>query len=210
MFINEISKVLKYIFPKLIWKKNTELEIKKTIYLTFDDGPTPEITHYVLDLLTKYNAKATFFCIGNNLKAHHELAQQILENGHKIGNHTMNHVNSWHVCANEFFNEYQLCENEINNLGTRSVGFRPPYGRINRFIYRKLINYTPIYMWSFISGDYNRNNNPKVIIKSAKKNIHPGSILIFHDSKKAFPVLSNILEPILEYGTQNNFQFKTL
>ena len=209
MFINEISKVLKYIFPKLIWKNN-ELEIEKTIYLTFDDGPSPEITNYVLDLLTKYNAKATFFCIGNNIKSNRELAQQILKNGHKIGNHTMNHVNSWHVSANEFFNEYQLCENEINNLGTRSVGFRPPYGRINRFIYRKLINYTPIYMWSFISGDYNRNNNPNVIIKSAKKNIHPGSILIFHDSKKAFPVLSNILEPILEYGTENNFQFKTL
>ena len=115
MFINEISKVLKYIFPKLIWKNN-ELEIEKTIYLTFDDGPSPEITNYVLDLLTKYNAKATFFCIGNNIKSNRELAQQILKNGHKIGNHTMNHVNCWHVNANDFFNEYQLCENEINNL----------------------------------------------------------------------------------------------
>jgi peptidoglycan/xylan/chitin deacetylase (PgdA/CDA1 family) len=209
MFINEISKVLKYIFPKLIWKMN-KLEIEKTIYLTFDDGPTPEITNYVLDLLTKYNAKATFFCIGNNLKSNRELAQQILNNGHKIGNHTMNHVNSWHVNANDYFNDYLLCENEINNLGTNSVGFRPPYGRINRFIYKKLINYTPIYMWSFISGDYNRNNNPHSILKSAKKNINHGSILIFHDSKKAFPILSIILEPILEYCSQNNFECKTL
>ena len=90
-----------------------KLEIEKTIYLTFDDGPTPEITNYVLDLLAKYNAKATFFCIGNNLKSNRELAQQILNNGHKIGNHTMNHVNSWHVNANDYFNDYLLCENEI-------------------------------------------------------------------------------------------------
>jgi len=209
MFINEISKVLKFIFPKLIWKNN-DLEIEKTIYLTFDDGPTPEITNYVLDLLTKYKAKATFFCIGNNLVSNPELAKQILMNGHKIGNHTMNHVNSWHINSEEYFNEYLQCENVINKLGTTSVGFRPPYGKINYFIYKKLINYSKIYMWTFISGDYNKNKNPTSIIKSAKQNISNGSILIFHDSKKAFPVLSNILEPILDYCSQNNFEFKTL
>lgn len=209
MFINEISKVLKFIFPKLIWKNN-DLEIEKTIYLTFDDGPTPEITNYVLDLLTKYKAKATFFCIGNNLVSNPELAKQILMKGHKIGNHTMNHVNSWHINSKEYFNEYMQCEDVINKLGTTSVGFRPPFGRINYFIYKKLINYSKIYMWTFISGDYNKNNNPTSIIKSAKQNIRNGSILIFHDSKKAFPVLSNILEPILDYCSQNNFEFKTL
>jgi peptidoglycan/xylan/chitin deacetylase (PgdA/CDA1 family) len=209
MFINEISKVLKFIFPKLIWKNN-DLEIEKTIYLTFDDGPTPEITNYVLDLLTKYKAKATFFCIGNNLVSNPELAKQILMNGHKIGNHTMNHVNSWHINSKEYFNEYLQCENVINKLGTTSVGFRPPYGKINYFIYKKLIKYSKIYMWTFISGDYNKNKNPTSIIKSAKQNISNGSILIFHDSKKAFPVLSNILEPILDYCSQNNFEFKTL
>lgn len=209
MFINEISKVLKFIFPKLIWKNN-DLEIEKTIYLTFDDGPTPEITNYVLDLLTKYKAKATFFCIGNNLVSNPELAKQILIKGHKIGNHTMNHVNSWHINSKEYFNEYMQCEDVINKLGTTSVGFRPPYGRINYFIYKKLINYSKIYMWTFISGDYNKNNNPTSIIKSAKQNISNGSILIFHDSKKAFPVLSNILEPILDYCSKNNFEFKTL
>ena len=94
MFINEISKVLPFIFPKLIWKIN-ELEIEKTIYLTFDDGPTPEITNYVLDLLTKYKAKATFFCIGKNIVSNQELAKRILIDGHKIGNHTMNHINSF-------------------------------------------------------------------------------------------------------------------
>lgn len=209
MFINEISKVLKFIFPKLIWKNN-DLEIGKTIYLTFDDGPTPEITNYVLDLLTKYKAKATFFCIGKNLVSNSELAKKILMGGHKIGNHTMNHVNSWNVNSKDYFNEFMQCENVINTLGTNSVGFRPPYGRINYFLYKKLINYTNIYMWTFISGDYNRNNKPLLIIKSAKKNIKNGSILIFHDSQKAFPVLSHILEPILEYCSQNNFEFKTL
>lgn len=209
MFINEISKVLKFIFPKLIWENN-DLEIGKTIYLTFDDGPTPEITNYVLELLTKYQAKATFFCIGKNLVSNPELAKLILMNGNKIGNHTMNHVNSWHVNSKDYFNEYTQCENVINNIGTNSVGFRPPYGRINYFIYNKLVKYTNIYMWTFISGDYNQKNKPKSIIKSAKKNIRNGTILIFHDSKKAFPVLSNILEPILEYCSQNNFEFKTL
>ena len=108
------------------------------------------------------------------------------------------------------YNTNLSCESAISDLVTKSVGFRPPYGRINRFIYKKLINYTPIYMWSFISGDYNRNNNPHSILKSAKKNINHGSILIFHDSKKAFPILSIILEPILEYCSQNNFECKTL
>jgi len=209
MFINEISKVLTVIFPKLIWKIN-ELEKEKTIYLTFDDGPTPEITNYVLDLLNIYKAKATFFCIGKNIVSNQELAKRILMDGHKIGNHTMNHVNSWHVSSKDYFNEYSQCEDIIINLGTNSVGFRPPYGRINSFIYRKLIQHTNIYMWTFITGDYNPKSNPNTIIASAKKNIQNGSILIFHDSKKAFPVLSNILEPILEYCKQNNYQFKTL
>jgi peptidoglycan/xylan/chitin deacetylase (PgdA/CDA1 family) len=122
----------------------------------------------------------------------------------------MNHINSWHVSSKDYFNEYTQCEDVINNLGTHSVGFRPPYGRINGFIYSKLIHYTKIYMWTFISGDYNPKNNPNLIIDSTKKNIKNGSILIFHDSKKAFPVLSNILEPILQYGIQNDYQFKTL
>jgi peptidoglycan/xylan/chitin deacetylase (PgdA/CDA1 family) len=137
MFINKISRFLQFVFPKLIWKNN-DLEIRKTIYLTFDDGPTPEITNYVLDLLTKYKAKATFFCIGKNLIANPELAKLILLDGHKVGNHTMNHVNSWHVNSNEYFNEYLQCENVIKQLGTSSIGFRPPYGRINYFIYTKL------------------------------------------------------------------------
>jgi peptidoglycan/xylan/chitin deacetylase (PgdA/CDA1 family) len=209
MVINKISKFLKFIFPRLIWKKS-DPEIEKTIYLTFDDGPTPEITNYVLDLLAKYKAKATFFCIGKNIILNQELAKRILSNGHKIGNHTMNHVNSWHVNSKEYLHEYLECEKIINSLGTNSIGFRPPYGRINYFIYNELVNQTKVYMWSFISGDYNPKNNPKSIIKSAKKNMQDGSIMIFHDSKKAFPILSIVLEPILEYAVQNNIKFKTL
>lgn len=209
MFINEISKVLKFIFPKLIWENN-DLENEKIIYLTFDDGPTPEITNYVLDLLSKYKAKATFFCIGKNLISNPELAKRILNQGHKIGNHTMNHVSSWHVNSTDYLNEYLQCEDIINKLGTSSVGFRPPYGRINYFIYKKLVKYTNIFMWSFISGDYNQNNKPELFIKYAKKNMKNGSIFIFHDSNKAFPLLSIILEPILDYCLQNDFQLKTL
>ena len=93
MLINEISKVLKYIFPKLIWKNN-ELEIEKTIFLTFDDGPTPEITNYVLDLLTKYKAKATFFCIGKHIETYPDILKSVIEQGHTIGNHTYSHTNN--------------------------------------------------------------------------------------------------------------------
>jgi peptidoglycan/xylan/chitin deacetylase (PgdA/CDA1 family) len=209
MLINELSKVLKFFFPKLIWKNN-HLATEKIIYLTFDDGPTPEVTQNVLELLRKYEAKATFFCIGKNIESNQNLAKQILLEGHKIGNHTMNHVNAWQVSTQDYYNEYVACENAINNLGTNSIGFRPPYGRISYFINKKLVEYTKIYMWTFISGDYNKNNNPERIIKSAKKSFQHGSIFIFHDSYKAFPILSKILEPILEYGAQNNFLFKTL
>jgi len=207
--INELSKVLMFFFPKLIWKNN-HLGSEKIIYLTFDDGPTPEVTQYVLELLKKYKAQATFFCIGKNIESNPNLAKRILLEGHKIVNHTMNHVNSWHVSSKEYYNEYLSCENVINGLGTNSVGFRPPYGRISYFINTKLVNYTNIYMWTFISGDYNKNNKPDRIIHSAKKSIQDGSILVFHDSQKAFSILSNILEPILEYGSKNNFIFKSL
>jgi len=209
MLINKLSKFLKFFFPKLIWKNN-HLGTEKIIYLTFDDGPTPEVTQYVLELLKKYKAQATFFCIGKNIESNQNLAKLILLEGHKIGNHTMNHVNSWHVSSQEYFNEYLACENVINMLGTNSVGFRPPYGRISYFMYHKLVDYTNIFMWTFISGDYNKNNKPDQIINSAKKSIRDGSILVFHDSHKAYSILSNILEPILKYGAQNNFIFKTL
>jgi peptidoglycan/xylan/chitin deacetylase (PgdA/CDA1 family) len=209
MIINKFHNGLKLIFPNLVWGNNV-LENEKIIYLTFDDGPTPEITHYVLDLLEKFNAKATFFCIGKNIESNPVLARLILEKGHKIGNHTMNHVNAWNISSKEYYKEFQDCEKIISKLNTKSIGFRPPYGRINWFLYHEIIKYTKVFMWSFISGDYDEKNNPDQIIKSAKQNIKNGSIIIFHDSEKAFPILTKILEPILEHYSQNNFQFKTL
>jgi peptidoglycan/xylan/chitin deacetylase (PgdA/CDA1 family) len=209
MFIHQIPRLIPLLFPKLVWSKTNE-ENSNTVYFTFDDGPTPEITNFVLDCLAKYEAKATFFCIGKNMMSNPELVKLIHQSGHSLGNHTMNHANAWKYNELDYVKEYEDCKDVFNQLGVTSVGFRPPYGRVNAYIYQQMTDETPIFMWSFLTGDYNQDLSPEAIIESGIKHLKPGSILVFHDSIKAFPRLKVVLPALLEHCLQQNYKPQAL
>jgi peptidoglycan/xylan/chitin deacetylase (PgdA/CDA1 family) len=160
--------------------------------------------------LTTYSAKATFFCIGKNMVVEKELVKSIQSNGHSLGNHTMNHANAWKYSRNEFEKDYFECTAIFKDLHIDSIGFRPPYGRVSSFIYQHITNIEPVYMWSYLSGDYNSDLSISSIVKSAKLAIKPGCILVFHDSVKAFPRLKLVLPELLAYCNQENFNLKAL
>ncbi|MEN9703986.1 MAG: Chitooligosaccharide deacetylase, partial [Bacteroidota bacterium] len=148
MFIHQIPSFIPSLFPRFTWSKDSE----RQIYLTFDDGPTPEITDFVLECLAEYHAKATFFCIGKNAAAHPTLLDRIKSEGHSIGNHTMNHLNAWSVDFNAYQADVEACDVVFQKQGIQSIGFRPPYGRITRKMYKNIPN---IVLWSVLTGDYN-------------------------------------------------------
>ncbi len=209
MLIHQIPRIVPTLLPKLIWS-NPVGEKNNAVYFTFDDGPTPEITNFVLDCLAQFEAKATFFCIGKNVVSNPEIALQIQASGHRIGNHTMNHANAWKYNREDYQKNYTACEEVFEQMNIKSVGFRPPYGRINSFIYQNMTLTTPIYMWSFLSGDYNQDLTASSIIQAGIKHIKPGSILVFHDSVKAFPRLKIVLPALLDYCRQQNFKPEVL
>lgn len=209
MFIHQIPAIIPKVLPKLTWQYQTK-DDSREVYFTFDDGPTPEITNFVLDCLAQYEAKATFFCIGKNVVSNPEIANQIQANGHRIGNHTMNHANAWKYKREDFQKNYVACEKIFEELNIKSVGFRPPYGRVNSYIYQNMTLTTPIYMWSFLSGDYNQDLSASSIIHAGIKYIKPGSILVFHDSVKAFPRLKIVLPALLDYCIQQNYKPEVL
>ncbi len=215
---NIISTVGKAIFPSLLWNFNSE---EKTIYLTFDDGPVPGMTPWVLQKLKEYNAKATFFCIGDNVDKSPEILEMIWKDGHVIGNHSYNHLNGWKIECREYIKNVVKAEAVINKLrplhqkGSPSQSgkklFRPPYGRIKLSQIRALQNRNyEIVMWDVISGDYDQNKPFDSCLKEVFKNTKPGSILVFHDSHKAFKNLERILPEILSHYKEKGFEFKTL
>jgi peptidoglycan/xylan/chitin deacetylase (PgdA/CDA1 family) len=178
---------------------------EKVLYLTFDDGPVEIATPFVLDELKKYNAKATFFCIGKNVVENKNLYERILSEGHAVGNHTNKHLNGWKTNDEEYIANYQEAKKLIDsNL------FRPPYGRITRFqasIIRKQSN---IIMWSVLSGDFDIELSPQNCLENVLLNAKPGNIIVFHDSMKAFDRLSFALPEVLKYFSEEGFEFKSL
>lgn len=202
MFIYKIPTLAKTVFPKLIWDIPASSAGNK-IYFTFDDGPTPEITNFVLEELKKFEAKATFFCIGKNLIEHKTIAQEIISSGSTIGNHTMNHFNAWQVAKKVYHLNALDCELAIEELGVKSIGFRPPYGRITADVYHS-VDFGKMYMWSILTGDYRPENKANEIIKACLPLLKPGQIIIFHDSVKAFHNLKIILPAFLDYCKEHN------
>jgi peptidoglycan/xylan/chitin deacetylase (PgdA/CDA1 family) len=209
MFIHQIPSFIPKVLPNLTWKIDNEADSKE-VYFTFDDGPTPEITDFVLECLAKYDAKATFFCIGKNMVSNDRLVEKICADGHAIGNHTMNHANAWKYSLATYVEDYLACSDVIRNFNIISAGFRPPYGRINPYIYKQLTQIEPVYMWTYLSGDYNADLSTQAIIRSAITGIKPGSILVFHDSLKAFPRLQVILPELLDFCQREKFTLKAL
>jgi peptidoglycan-N-acetylglucosamine deacetylase len=184
---------LKKLYPSCVWDLPAN---GKKIYLTFDDGPHPEVTPFVLDQLKKYNAKATFFCIGKNAAQHPGVYKRILEEGHAIGNHSFNHLNGWHSRDKDYFDDIIEARKYID-----SKLFRPPYGKITRFQLKYLqaegLNMKVI-MWTVISGDFDDDVSPEKCYRNVADHIKPGRIIVFHDSDKAAEKLTYALPGVLE------------
>lgn len=199
--------VVKKMFPNYVWDIETT---DKVIYLTFDDGPTPEITSWTLHQLKKHNAKATFFCIGNNIKKYPEIFQSIIEEGHAIGNHTHNHVKGWTTKTKDYIENVLEAQNIIE-AKTKTNLFRPPYGQISPKQGKKLIALDyKIIMWDVLSFDWDKtisNDECYTNVISKAKN---GSIIVFHDSVKASERMQHTLPKILEYFSARGYSFQSL
>src|SRR5215210_9137175 len=181
----------------LTWKIPVE---EKKIFLTFDDGPHPTITPFVLNCLKQHNAKATFFCIEKNVQLYQGVFQQIINEGHRIGNHTHNHLNGWKTTDKKYFENIILAKKFIDsNL------FRPPYGRITRFQIQQLQSIFNIIMWDVLSGDFDADLSPQKCLQNVVFNTSSGSIIVFHDSEKAFARLEYALPKALEFFAEQGY-----
>ena len=198
------------LYQHQIWSFSSK---QKNIYLTFDDGPTPKITDWVLDTLQKYNANATFFCIGKNIEVNPTLFNRIINDGHSIGNHTYDHENGWHTGKEEYLESVLRTEKIIQKLKSQSSNllFRPPYGKIKKSQSKLLIdnNYT-IIMWSVLSADFDKEIDENKCLNNVIQNSDNGSIIVFHDSEKAFDKLQIVLPKVLEHFSKKGYTFKKI
>lgn len=186
-----------------IWKIDT---FEKELFLTFDDGPHPEATPMILDILKEFKAKATFFCLGNNVKSHPDIVQRIRQDGHGLGSHSFHHENGWKTKNETYLESFQKAHDLIQgNL------FRPPYGKI-KAKQTKAIHAIGIktIMWSVMPGDWEASRTPASIFQRTIKNAEPGAIIVFHDSQKAQQNLKEALPLILKELTQKGYIFKSL
>ena len=194
---------IKNIFPNLVWEIPTE---EKVIYLTFDDGPTPEITEWTLNILKQYNAKATFFCIGKNVKDYPDIFSKIVSEGHGVGNHTFNHVKGWRISTKDYLKNVQETRSVFQSSlpkgeqsSSYNILFRPPYGQIRPKQAKalSLLGYK-IIMWSVLSVDWDKNVSKEKCAENVINNATYGSIVVFHDSIKASVNMRYALTKVLE------------
>jgi peptidoglycan/xylan/chitin deacetylase (PgdA/CDA1 family) len=188
--------------PGLTWTIPTD---KKEIFLTFDDGPHPTITPFVLQCLQQYNAKATFFCVGKNVTQYPDIYQQILDQGHTVGNHTHDHINGWKSGDMVYLKNITLAQQTIS-----STLFRPPYGRITRSQVKELLPRFKVIMWDVLSGDFDLSLSPQKCFDNVVTNTTSGSIIVFHDSEKALPRLAFALPKSLEFFAGRGYVMKAI
>ncbi len=197
--------LLRKVYPGCTWKIDTK---EKLLYLTFDDGPHPVATPYVLETLAAYNAKATFFCIGKNVAAYPDLYKRIISEGHAVGNHTNHHLNGWQVTDAMYFKDIAAAADLID-----SKLFRPPYGKISAFQIRNLksppLNYQVI-MWDVLSADFDTKLTPQQCSFNVTRHSKSGSIIVFHDSEKALPRMRVALKDCLGFFTEKGFRFERI
>ncbi|MFZ6011357.1 MAG: polysaccharide deacetylase family protein [Bacteroidota bacterium] len=198
---------LPWIYPTLTWRIPGG---RKEIYLTFDDGPIPGATDFVIDTLGQRNSKATFFCIGDNVRKHPDVFKRIVNCDHAVGNHTFNHLNGWRTDCDEYLRNIEACHQEMSrHLPVTSRWFRPPYGRITQRQIRYLHDYE-IIMWDVLSGDYDQSQAPDTCLRKTIQAVRPGSIIVFHDSYKAEKNMMFALPRLLDHFLEKGFVFKLL
>lgn len=202
MFIERPLFFLPWIFSKAWWRKDKN---KKVVYLTFDDGPIPEVTPKVLSILERYQVKATFFCVGDNVRKHPALYRQLIEKGHRVGNHTFNHLKAFSTDSRRYLENVDTAAQWIDsNL------MRPPHGQLTFKIYRALNTKYQIIFWDVISRDYNASLTPDRVWKIVKKKVRNGSIVVFHDSLKAQRNMLHTLPLTIEHLQNQGYEFGIL
>ncbi|HNW98904.1 MAG TPA: polysaccharide deacetylase family protein [Bacteroidales bacterium] len=194
--------VRKCLNKDLCWGVDTK---QNEIYLTFDDGPNPQTTNFILESLDKYNAKATFFCLGKNIELHPVLYDSIIKNGNTVGNHTYSHLNGWKTHSQNYISDIEKADAII-----KSPLFRPPYGRIKPSQIYRLKKKYKIIMWSVLSGDFDYNLSSEKCFQNSVRFIKPGSIVVFHDSIKASEKVKFVLPEFLKIMSDTGFSFETL
>lgn len=204
-YLVKTPNILKVAYNNCIWhiKENAQ-----SVYLTFDDGPHPSITPFVLDELKRVQAKATFFCIGNNVDKYPDIFQRIKDEGHGIGNHTQNHKNGWKTKNFDYFMDVKKAAEKIP-----TKMFRPPYGRITYaqgYGLRRMFPKLKIIMWDVLSGDFDINLSPQACFENVKNSSRAGSIVVFHDSDKAYDRLVYTLPRYLDFCKDQGWQMKKL
>lgn len=204
--------LMKKFFSGFSWDFPTS---EKIVYLTFDDGPIPEVTNWTLEILKQYNAKATFFCIGDNISKYPATFIKIVNDGHSIGNHTYNHLNGWYFSPQKYLENVSKCDNIVEEHTSASNQktklFRPPYGKLKRKQFKILKEKGfKIIMWDVLSADFDTSITPQKCAENVLKNVRPGSIIIFHDSIKASKNLMYALPQTLEYLQKNGYEMKAI
>ena len=201
MNLVHIPRLLERIYPEMTW----EIPDARSLYLTFDDGPTPGITGEVLSWLAKFEARATFFCIGRNVERHPEIYKRVLEGGHAAGNHTYSHLKGWYTPDAEYYNDIILAATLIP-----SGLFRPAYGMITPSQLRHLKKQYRVVMWNIMSYDFAFNTSPEKCLNNVIRYAKPGSVIVFHDSLKASDKVLYALPRVLENYSEKGFAFKSI
>jgi peptidoglycan-N-acetylglucosamine deacetylase len=208
MVWHAVPRIVQCLFPKRIWKGDSS---DHQVYLTFDDGPVPGVTDFVLNELSKRGQKATFFMVGDNLVKSPELGKSVLDEGHRIGNHTHNHLNGWKTPNDEYLKNIQTCDEVLQEVfGVQALLFRPPYGMVTSSQVNVVLQSKKVVMRDVLSGDYDSSVDPSGILKNTIKNTGSGSILLFHDQKKTEQVLRKILPDYLDFLKDNEFKTSLL
>lgn len=203
MLIEQPPYIYRSLYPKSLWRLPVEGE--KTVYLTFDDGPIPDITPWVLNLLDEYNIKATFFCVGDNVRKHPEVYAEVVKRGHRVGNHTFNHLQGIRTWTKNFVKNTELAHDYIE-----SDLFRPPHGHMRFPQYWTLSKKYKIVMWDVVTRDYSKLLTPTEVFNNVKKYTRDGSIIVFHDSLKAEKNMKEALPQSIEWLIKEGYSFKLL
>jgi len=202
MYVAKIPGFFWRLFPGILWR----LPVKdRSLFLTFDDGPTAGVTDFVLETLEEYNAKAAFFCIGKKVAALPQMYEKILMKGHSTGNHTYNHLNGWDTDDEIYYDDIDRCAAVV-----KSQLFRPPYGKISLSQINHLKPRFKIVMWDVLSGDFDVNLSADACLKNVLRHAREGSIIVMHDSAKAEPKLRYVLPRILEFFSEGGYRFSAL
>ena len=200
MFIEQVPGFVRNLFPKALWRMNPN---EKAVYLTFDDGPIPVITPWVIDLLGHYSIKATFFMVGDNVRKHPQEYKLVVDAGHRVGNHTFNHLKGLFTDTPEYIENVEKADALIHsNL------FRPPHGMLRRSQYKELGKRYRIVMWDLVTRDYSKRMNGEEVLANVKKYVRNGSIITFHDSLRSEENLKYALPRAIEWLLEQGYEFK--